>query len=226
MKPLVLLAILAIAFPVCGLDAALTGPDAHEKYIYPTVRVSAKMGTGSGTLVYSMLSEKPDCYSTYVLTNHHVIASAISIDDVWDSNLQKKIKREKRGIVYVEIFKYKDLSTPVGTTKLEADIVIYSEEHDIAVLKLRYEGTVDHVATLPIKENVQNYRVADESVAVGCSLGWPPLISVGVISRVKATGFAVSKWSQHPAQDWTFDCSLQDEASLSHLVNRNLCIRD
>ena len=75
------------------------------------------------------------------------------------------------------------MSTPVGTTKLEADIVIANKQEDMALLKLRYEGAIDYIAAMPSKENVSNYRVMDESVAVGCSLGWPPLVSVGVITR-------------------------------------------
>ena len=39
------------------------------------------------------------------------------------------------------------------------------------------------MADLPGKDQTENYRVMDESVAVGCSLGWPPLVSTGVITR-------------------------------------------
>ncbi len=180
-----LLTILIISFCLVGWSYAevLRGKEAHEKYVYPTVRVSGGSGSGSGTILYSQIGERPDCYSTYILTNHHVISDLIRIKEVWNSNLQKNVKTERRAIAYVEIFKYKDLSTPVGTTKLESDIVIYNEQEDMALLKLRYEGTVAYVADLPAKDEVSDYRVMDESVAVGCSLGWPTVPSVGVITR-------------------------------------------
>ena len=182
MKKLAIILIFLLIAVSAGAEV-LRAKDAHEKYIYPTVRVSGGYGTGSGTVVYSKLGDKPECVSTYILTNYHVIGSLIKIDDEWDSDLQKNVKMERRGIAYVEIFKYKDLSIPVGTTKLEADIVIYNKQEDMALLKLRYEGEIEYVAMLPGKFRVSSYRVMDESIAVGCSLGWPPLVSVGVITR-------------------------------------------
>lgn len=186
MRKLVILIVLVLFLYPTGWAAAdiLRGVDAHKKYVYPTVRVSGGYGSGSGTVIYSKDSDKPDCISTYILTNFHVIGGSIKIDEVWDTDLQKNVKKERRGIVYVEIFKYKSWSTPVGTTRLEADIVVYNKQEDVALLKLRYEGAVDYVADLLGKEDVSKYRVMDESVAVGCSLGWPPLVSVGVITRI------------------------------------------
>ena len=168
--------------------AALTGMDAHEKYVYPVVRVSAGGGTGSGTVVYSKDTTKEGetskGYSTYILTNYHVIAAAIKITEEWDSKLQKNRDIERRSTCYVEIFKYKNLSTPVGTMKIEADIVLYSKTGDMALLKLRFDEKVNYVATLPDRDNANFYRIMDESVASGCSLGHPTLVSVGVITRL------------------------------------------
>lgn len=188
----VLIAILAIVFLsfIGGASAALTGKEAHERYIYPSVRVSVGYGGGSGTVVYSNLSvpHGKDTtytgYSTYVLTNHHVIAGAIDIKEEWDPDIGKKVKKEKRSVVYVEVFKYKDLSTPVGTMKIEADIVIYSKDGDMALLKLRMDDPVLYVAKMPKMEDTEKIRVMDESIAVGCSLGYPTIPSVGVISRL------------------------------------------
>ena len=161
--------------------AALTGNQAHEKYIYPIVRVSVGTGGGSGSIIYSKLGGYSK-YSTYILTNFHVVSDAISISDEWDSDLQKNIKKEKRNIVYVEIFKYRDVSTPIGTLRVEADVVIYNKDEDMALLKLRTEDAAQYVANLPIKPT--ELLVMDESVAVGCSMGFPPLPSVGVITRL------------------------------------------
>jgi len=176
---------------------ALTGQEGHNKYIYPVVRVSDAYVSGSGTVIYSfhMVGEKGlVSYSTYVLTNYHVIEGAITISEEWDTDLQKNVKKEKRSIVYVEIFKYRDISTPIGTLKVEADIVLYNKDFDVALLKLRTEEVVPNVADLPNKENVDNLLVMDESIAVGCSLGFPPLPTLGVITR---KNFQINSLSYH-----------------------------
>ncbi len=186
--------IVLIGLSICITDAlsAMTGIKAHEKYIYPVVRVTQDRVGGSGTIIYSRVANGADAviqgekgtrlgrYSTYILTNYHVIADAIRIEEKWDSALAKQIKREKRSIVYVEIFKYRDLSTPVGTLKVEADIVIYNEDEDMALIKLRSEEQAQYIASL---FTGSTYNVMDETVAVGCSLGFPPLPTVGYITR-------------------------------------------
>jgi len=180
-------------------NAALTGLEGHEKYIYPVVRVTVDRGGGSGTIVYSYLEDqnkgastftdvdikagKSPYYSTYILTNYHVIDAAISITEEWDTDLQKNVSKEKRGIIYVEIFKYRDISTPIGTLKVEADIVLYNKDEDMALLKLRTEESAPCIADLLNKEDIDSVLVMDESIAVGCSLGFPPLPTVGVITR-------------------------------------------
>uniref|UniRef100_A0A6H2A2Y2 Putative trypsin-like peptidase domain containing protein n=2 Tax=viral metagenome TaxID=1070528 RepID=A0A6H2A2Y2_9ZZZZ len=181
MKRMVLLiCVLFACMMFSGLArAALTGKEAHEKYLYPVVRVSTEVGTGSGTIVYSGRSEK-ETYSTYVLTNHHVINDGIKIEEEWDSNLKKSVKTERRSIVYVEIFKYRNIATSVGTMKIEADIVAYTKSEDMALLKLRYDDPVQFVS----KMGLGDYKTFDETVAVGCSLAFPPLPTIGEISRL------------------------------------------
>jgi S1-C subfamily serine protease len=172
----------ALVFLLSGVAfGAMVGKEAHESYIYPIVRVTEGMGGGSGTVVYSNQDED-GVYSTYVLTNHHVIDSAIKIEDVWDSDLGKTVKRERRSVVYVEIFKYRNLSESVGTMKVEAEVILYSSVYDIALLKLRYDGKIDNIAKMPGRGIV--YHTMDETVAVGCSLLFPPLPTVGVITRM------------------------------------------
>ena len=155
---------------------------AHELFIYPVVRVTVGRSAGSGTVVFSALNEQGK-YSTYVLTNHHVVNEAITIADQWDSALGEMVKREKRDLVYVEIFEYKDISTPIGTRKVEADIVIYNKDEDMALLKLRAENQVANVARLKTKDEVEAFHVMEPSVAVGCSLSFPPLPTNGIITR-------------------------------------------
>ena len=75
---LCLFGLLAGALAVCApikANASMSAELLHEKLIYPVIRVN---GGGSGTIIYS----KPNAngtFSTYALTNYHVIAPAISI---------------------------------------------------------------------------------------------------------------------------------------------------
>lgn len=162
-------------------EALMRGREAHEKYLYPIVRVTFNNSGGSGTIVFS--KESNGKFSTYVLTNHHVISEAIKIEEKWDSSLGKNIKIERRSIVYVEIFKYKNLGIPVGTMRIEADLVIYNSMADIALLKLNLTEQIHYIATLVEKDKTDNYNLFDETIAVGCSLGFPPIATPGIINR-------------------------------------------
>lgn len=173
---------LCLVMPMGVSQAALTGKEAHEKYLYPIVRVTtAENAGGSGTVVYSKADSGK--FSTYILTNHHVVEAAVKIREEWDPNIQKNIKVERRSLVYVEIFKYKDLGIPVGTMKVEADIIIYNEIFDLALLKLRLTEQIPHVALMPERDKADTYNLFDESVAVGCSLSFPPIATPGIINR-------------------------------------------
>lgn len=183
MKKFSLLAVAFMALVLFSTSAYafLTGLEAHKKLIYPVVRITYSNTGGSGTVVYSK-SNDDGKFSTYVLTNFHVIEDAITITDEWDTDLQKEIKKEKRSIVYVEIFQYRDVSTPVGTLKVEATIELYNKDEDMALIKLLSEKKVEYVAELYPHGN-DSLRVMDETVAVGCSLLFPPLPTTGILTR-------------------------------------------
>jgi len=184
MKPKCLFILLiAFALMIGTAHAAYDGINGHNAYIYPVVRVTTGSDGGSGTIVYSKEIE-PGKFSTYILTNHHVVADAINISEEWDSALAKKIPVERRSIVYVEQFKYRNISIPVGTMRIEADIKIYNKNEDMALLRLRYDDQVITIAKLPEIGAENKYMVLDEAIAVGCSLSFPPLPTIGVITRM------------------------------------------
>uniref|UniRef100_A0A6M3LSF4 Putative trypsin-like peptidase domain containing protein n=1 Tax=viral metagenome TaxID=1070528 RepID=A0A6M3LSF4_9ZZZZ len=165
----------------------LTGATAHEKMIYPIVRVTTGQAGGSGTLVYSKPVNDPatqDKYSTYVLTNFHVIAGAISRTSEWDSDLKKNVQVEHRGTVYVEIFQYRGVSTTIGVLKVESDIAVYNENEDMALLHLRTEKQIKNIADIAIPGSVPELVVMSPTVAVGCSLLFPPLPTTGILTRL------------------------------------------
>ena len=176
-----ILAILSLSVPA---SAIMTGIDGHNAYIYPVVRVTTERGGGSGTVIYSEPSDKPGEFKTYILTNHHVVASAISISEEWDSAQGKNIDVERKQVVNVEIFKYRDISTPTGQLRVEADIVIYNKTEDMALLKLRFIEQIKHVAKTPERKDAEKFLVLDKTIAVGCSLLYPPLPTVGEVTRI------------------------------------------
>jgi len=168
--------------------AALSGEQGHNRYIYPVVRVTSPSGSGSGTVLYSKLAdyeegERSDGFSTYVLTNYHVVAGAIRVIEKFDKDLGKDMKEEKLSICHIEIFKYRDLSTPIGTLKVEADIIIHSQEQDMALLRLRSDEEIKSIAQLLTKEHINDIKCLDETMAVGCSLAFPPLPTTGILTR-------------------------------------------
>ena len=179
MKKYILMVAL-LAFCAAPVLASMGTEELHEKLIYPVVRVNEG---GSGTIIYSKPNEDGG-YSTYVMTNYHVISDAISVVNQWDSDLQKEIKIEKRNLIYAEIFKYKNLSIPIGTLKVEAHVVLYSKDEDMALVKLSLEEPAKYVAKLYPYGKEDEIHVTDKSIAVGCSMGWPPIPAMGMITRM------------------------------------------
>ena len=156
----------------------------HEQMVYPTVRVRAGAHGGSGSVVYSK-KYKGEVY-TYIVTNHHVIASCIHVEKKWNPVLKKKVDTEVIDTVRVEYFKYNNHSNCVGSFGVDADIVAYSEYEggeDWALLRVRDKETVyDYVVNMFPKENLEDIHIFDEVYAVGASLGHPPISSKGHIS--------------------------------------------
>ena len=59
----------------------------------------------------------------------------------------------------------------------------------MALVKTRSERKVEYVATLYPRGNEKDIYTFDETVAVGCALGWPPIPTPGVLTR---KGFQVA----------------------------------
>ncbi len=173
-----LLCVSAVLLFAAAPGYAMTEEAAHQKFIYPVVRVTTNQTGGSGTVIYSKGG------STYVLTNHHVIQAAVKIEEEWNPALAKMVKKEKRAIVYVEVFQYRNLSTPVGTLKVEAEIELYNKTEDLALVKLRSDDDLRYVAPLRPRDAIDEVHVMERTVAVGCSLLFPPLPTPGILTRL------------------------------------------
>ena len=137
---------------------------------------------GSGLIVYSKPSPiDQNIFETYVVTCHHVVEDAIQFVSKWSSIAQRNVTVEDRQPVFVEIFKYEKLSRCVGSISLNADIVAWDKNLDIAVLKIRCEDEFKHVAKLYPKSKEDDIKLGRPLVTCGCSLGHEPIFTLGNI---------------------------------------------
>ena len=156
--------------------------------LYPTVMVDLGQGRGSGTIIYSGIREheswKDEKVWTLVLTNFHVIGSAVSIEEEFDSKRGKKIQRETRRPVHVRLWDYNDYSTAVGTTGRVARILAWDKHKDLALLRLDdKEKILENVATF-WPEYVGGPYLFQKTWAVGSGLGNPPYPTEGLLSGI------------------------------------------
>jgi S1-C subfamily serine protease len=152
----------------------------HSEVLKACVRVRTKRAGGSGTVIYSQ--GEPGQVSTYVLTNQHVIDDAVRVVEKWDPVLQKNVKRDERDLVEVHFFNYRWSSRVVGANAIEAEIVAYDKDEDLALLKLRGTDPVPAVAKLFPRGEESRLLVGEPIITVGCGLGEPPVLTQGVIS--------------------------------------------
>jgi len=153
----------------------------HEEVLYPVVRIRAMQAGGSGTVLYSQ-EDKEGKVHTFVLTNHHVVDGLIKVEKQWDSRLGKEIKKDVRATAEVQFFKYNNWSRCIGSFSVEADIVAYNKEEDMALLELRdRENIAPHVAHIVPKEETEKIYLFDEIHACGATLGHPPIATPGTI---------------------------------------------
>jgi S1-C subfamily serine protease len=180
LKKLLLLGALLIFLGGSNTVAASVTPDYRQKHremLYTVVLIRQSMGSGSGTVIWSEPDDRGE-YHSLILTNHHVIRSAIKIEEVWDPKLGKKIDREKRSLVRAEWHIYNDYSHMVGSKSSRAEIVAYDQKLDLALLRLLdRERRVSPVAHF-LPEGAPIY-LFDEVTAVGAGLGEPPFATQG-----------------------------------------------
>ena len=150
----------------------------HTEMLYPAVRVTVGGGGGSGTILYS--EDRGDGCQTFVLTNHHVIDSAIHIKSVWSSLLQKDVKQEVNDSVRVEIFRYAEGSKQDISDSCRGEIVAHAKEHDLALLRLKTARKFDYTATLFAGGG--DVQIFEPIWAVGCSLLHPPVATEGILN--------------------------------------------
>ena len=159
----------------------------HERCLYPTIRVKESRATGSGTIIYCQERTEPDedgelGYSTYALTNHHVVSGAIRVEKKYDPQRGKEVTRDYRELVQIEAFSYKNRSTITARTTADAEIMAYHEKRDVALLRLKTNQKFDYVASLLPRAEARNIHIFDKLYIVGCGLGVPPFPTDGMLT--------------------------------------------
>ena len=95
--------VMMIAVAVVADEAKRIKAD-HETFIYPVVKVRTKSAGGSGTIVRSEKEDRESRYNNYVLTNFHVISSAISYAEEFNTLTKQKEDVEKKATVEVKVY--------------------------------------------------------------------------------------------------------------------------
>jgi S1-C subfamily serine protease len=168
---------------LCGADTeASLGPVA-DAIMRPLVRVSTTYSSGSGVLLYSEDREGAGEYRTFVITNHHVVGSAIHVVKKWDSLKAEWRSFEANDRVRVEVFRYLRGGRTVLGQPIPAVIVAHNAEEDLALLELDYPLQALHCATL-LPEST-DLKLTQEVCAVGCSLGCDPCASFGRVTDLE-----------------------------------------
>ncbi len=183
-----------LTFAVVSFAYAGDTEKKHNQMVYPVVRVSYGNSGGSGTVIYSENRSNEAEFETFILTNHHVVASAIKVVTEWSSMLGREVKREKRKTVKVEVFRYERLSVVVGRESFDADIMAHSQAHDLAVLKLRTKRKLNISATMRPRDRADKAHLFDKITIVGCSLLHPPLITSGEVTSLNDEIDGKSYW--------------------------------
>lgn len=154
----------------------------HQELVLPVVRINAKNAVGSGTVICSRLNTQ-EGYSTYILTNEHVVDGLITVETRWSTLLKREIKMDVLGIPTVEFFEYRWASRSVGAFGVEADIMAYDKDEDLALLKLRRDKQAEAEAKLYPRGHEAELRVTMPVYCVGAGMGEPPVITEGMLSQ-------------------------------------------
>jgi len=157
--------------------------ECHEKCLYPCVRIRTPKALGSGTVIHTEPTQGEDeMFDTYILTNEHVVDNLISVQERWSTLLQKMTKVDTLGHPDVEVFSFAYQTRVQGASSLQADIMAYDKDEDMALLRVRSGMQFKHVAQFYPEADVNKLVAFMPVWNVGCGLGGPPAITPGYLS--------------------------------------------
>ena len=167
------------------LIMSLTQQELHEQILYPVTRVKAQSAGGSGVLVYSKEDPENDGdWINVVLTCQHVVDSAITVKNEWDSLLKREVKKDVMEEVSVEVFDYVG-SKIASANSTQAEIIAYDKNHDLAAVKLTNTKRLDWVASLYPEDGIDDLKLFDEVWTSGCSLLHDPFSNKGELTYLR-----------------------------------------
>ena len=152
--------------------------------LYPSVMVDNGKAQGSGTVIYS--GWRDDEAWTMILTNHHVIKSAVKLVEEFDPKKGTEVKREHRRPVKIRFWSYNDFSSAIGTSGRTAHVVAWDKHRDLALLRVEDKEKVYENVAILWPENVEGPFVFQKAWAVGSGLGNPPYPTEGLLSNTTA----------------------------------------
>lgn len=152
-----------------------------QDILYPVVLVRAKSAGGSGTVVWSGPGAKGKI-ETYILTNQHVIDSLIKVEKKFDEFLKREQMKETLATAEISFYRYPGNSRCEGKLEVQADIVAYSKDLDLGLLKLRSGLEAEFVAKLAPPDREDEIFLGEPVHAVGAALGHPPIMTSGHIN--------------------------------------------
>ena len=153
--------------------------------LYPSVMVDVGSGQGSGTVIYSGWRDDGEAW-TMILTNHHVINTAVKLVEEFDPKKGEEVKREHRRPVKIRFWSYNQYSSAIGTSGRTAHIVAWDKHRDLALLRVDDKEKVYKNVAILWPENVEGPFVFQDSWAVGSGLGNPPYPTEGLLSSTTA----------------------------------------
>ncbi len=161
-------------------------PESMERAIlYPTLQLKGSGTVGSGVLIYSQprspsetaapWNEPPPVrYSTFAITACHVVMEILGEEFPQGTLAEVVLLNEEH---------------PFTPEVHSAAVEIFDRDQDLALLRLRTDRPIKHVAKLYPKAEVRNLGLFTRVYAVGCPLGNNPLPTCGEISsKAKVVG--------------------------------------
>jgi len=155
--------------------------EVSREFLLPNCRIRSGNVGGSGTVIYS--AQGKNGFSTYILTNHHVVDNSINIVKEWSPLLKREKKIDKFSTVETHFFKYAYQSRTIGAQAIQTDIMTYDPNEDLALLKLRDEDKAPAVAKLYPRGKETELRLGMGVRVLGAALGEPPIITEGILSQ-------------------------------------------
>lgn len=140
----------------------------EQSMVLPTIQLNGVDTVGSGVMIASVQDAAKGSYANYALTSYHVVRNILA-ESEGGTKPQIRLNTYEKG----------------GPKEELADIVVFDEDNDMALLKLRTERHMTNLARPLPRERAAEVRTFTPIYAVGCPLGNDPIPTVGEIASTK-----------------------------------------